>query len=589
MSTFVASTPKKVFKDPIKQAFRSICVAIDSPFSREVSRLDDLTISSLSLDPLKYSSAAAFRHDYLVANYLSKYSGLNTNIDTKAAALTSFEAGELKCAQSNDRFRSRAPSIVDPILYRASRLITQLLGDFSLSKVHDKERWGPGATFEFPRMRAYLDTKISEFPFTVTAQAAPHLIAAIKRDHLWQELLLQGADPVTYDFAQLVEIVPGSRIDTVPKNAKTDRTIAIEPRGNMFLQKAVGSYIRSRLKRVGVDLDDQSINQRLAQRAKADCLATLDLKAASDTICSELIYELLPFDWAWYLDSIRSREFTLDGVQFRKFAKFSSMGNGFTFELESLIFWALTRATCEGQNGESSDMGAERTCAVYGDDIICPQKHAWTLTSVLNYCGFDINLTKSFYEGNFFESCGKHYFDNQDVTPIYQKETLMDEMSAIRAHNRLVRYVLRDMENGYPSDPPLSEIAVKLFERVVDRSCKIPFLPYGADGDDGYLLSDEYILLHFNVRFDPSVGIRCLVRSSRPISIPANEHALYVYQLRVIHARTLSKNLVRDYMDVPWEDILVSTPVTTMCSGYFDSRCEQSNVRSDSYRWVSLG
>jgi len=72
------------------------------------------------------------------------------------------------------------------------------------------------------------------------------------------------------------------------------------------------------------------------------------------------------------------------------------MGNGFTFPLETLIFWALTRAVC----------GSTATVSAYGDDIICPSDRAEDVIAVLTEVGFSVNLEKSFWNGPFRESCG---------------------------------------------------------------------------------------------------------------------------------------------------------------------------------------
>ena len=89
------------------------------------------------------------------------------------------------------------------------------------------------------------------------------------------------------------------------------------------------------------------------------------------------------------------------------------MGNGFTFEVESLIFWALTESVVDFL--ELSD----RRVGVYGDDIVVSTEAVTLLREVLSFAGFTFNEGKSFWSGNFRESCGKHYFSGTDVTPFY--------------------------------------------------------------------------------------------------------------------------------------------------------------------------
>ena len=65
------------------------------------------------------------------------------------------------------------------------------------------------------------------------------------------------------------------------------------------------------------------------------------------------------------------------------------MGNGYTFELETLIFYALIRAV----------VGKESTASVYGDDLIYPSCHTREVRALLNFVGFATNEEKSFPVG----------------------------------------------------------------------------------------------------------------------------------------------------------------------------------------------
>ena len=151
--------------------------------------------------------------------------------------------------------------------------------------------------------------------------------------------------------------VNGNVMFTVPKNSEIDRCACKEPDLNMFLQKGFGNQIRYLLKKkAGVDLNNQLINRELARVGSVDgSLMTVDLSSASDSVTSALVGRLLPPDWFWYLDLVRSPVTMIDG-EVHLNEMFSSMGNGFTFELESLLFYAITRATAYfgGWNGHIS-------------------------------------------------------------------------------------------------------------------------------------------------------------------------------------------------------------------------------------------
>jgi hypothetical protein len=106
------------------------------------------------------------------------------------------------------------------------------------------------------------------------------------------------------------------------------------------------------------------------------------------------------------------------------------MGNGYTFELETLIFAAISSAVTGGVVGED--------VLVYGDDILVANDQARNVMSALSCLGFTPNMKKSFYTGPFRESCGGDYFEGIGVRPYFSKSAPCDPLEWIVAHNRLV-------------------------------------------------------------------------------------------------------------------------------------------------------
>jgi hypothetical protein len=263
----------------------------------------------------------------------------------------------------------------------------------------------------------------------------------------------------------------------VPKNAKTHRVIAKEPHVNSYLQKGLGGLIRKRLRDVaGVDLNDQTRNQRLARHGSLTGeLATIDLSGASDTISSELVKFLIPDRWFKLLDATRSKQGLFEGSWIH-YEKFSSMGNAYTFELESLIFWALCKATLHV-------LGQGQTLSVYGDDLIVPSSTFGLVVTVLEYAGFSTNDKKSFSSGPFRESCGQDYFQGVGVRPIFQKEEISNVESLYRSANSLRRYAHR-RNNNYGCDSRFAK-AWKQIVSYVPKPARI-FIPDGF-GDVGII------------------------------------------------------------------------------------------------------
>lgn len=246
------------------------------------------------------------------------------------------------------------------------------------------------------------------------------------------------ADHIYGDSGLEPRFVNGNVLFTVPKNSDIDRVACKEPDLNMFLQKGLGNQIRKSLRLVGIDLNDQSINQELARiGAEFGHLMTLDLSSASDSVTTELVRRLLPLNWFYYLDLFRSHVTDVDGIIHRN-EMFSSMGNGFTFELESLLFYAITRAT-------AYFCGVKGRLSVYGDDIIAPSALGQDLVSALAFCGFKVNESKSFMDGPFRESCGAHWHGRTDVTPFYLRKPFQTVSDLILTLNQLTSWASRTL------------------------------------------------------------------------------------------------------------------------------------------------
>jgi len=324
----------------------------------------------------------------------------------------------------------------------AQRFLSKLLGEILPEREHLTEwsRHGPGANLDTRKGSASLYDKYENWPYSCTSGALPYARLAIQDDERWLGALedsyrkKHGIEPwrildQEVFWSNVLHVVPGNRITFVPKNSRTDRSIAIEPSMNLYLQLGVDGFLRRRLKRWGVDLDDQEKNQELARLGSKywnseDPFVTLDLAAASDTISSGVCKLLLPPQWYAYLHDLRSPVGELDG-KLLQYEKISSMGNGFTFALESAIFTAVVLGVMKASRGHR-DRGE---FAVFGDDIVVRRSISDHVVTMLNLCGFSINHEKSFFEGPFRESCGADWFNGTPVRPVFltqQPSTVME-------------------------------------------------------------------------------------------------------------------------------------------------------------------
>jgi hypothetical protein len=380
---------------------------------------------------------------YLAEEWLSKLDDGKKSPQKQAATWERFALAESSCFKVNQYLkREWASSPWSQEIRLATKLVSKVLGRFDWDEAAKGFGWGPGATTRLTRRKSDAAHKYSGTPHATIGNAIL-ANACIKHSPLWErEFGFQPghAFPVVEDTEGVgyVKIVDGNRITTVAKNYKTDRTIAIEPDMNMYVQRGIGSVMRNRLKRVGVDLDDQSRNQRLALVGSvANSLATIDLSMASDTVSRAVVELLVPPDWLEALGQCRSPFGVLPSGEKIFYQKFSSMGNGYTFELESVIFFCLALAVCRLSNEELTRV------SVYGDDIVLPVGAAGRFEGLLSYLGFTPNLKKSFSDGPFRESCGKHYYAGFEVTPFYVKRAPKTLVDLFKIHNQLFRYLNR--------------------------------------------------------------------------------------------------------------------------------------------------
>lgn len=383
---------------------------------------------------IDWSDERSFLITYLYTEMLSKFDDGKPSPDRDRVTWERFWEAEASCSETNHRLATPGyTSRHQQIIVSARERIARMLGTFSWDSCEPFMGWGPGASTRLRRREADAAYKYSGKPETTCGNSILGYTAICRIPSWKRDLSVNGEEGL-----ELVTIVPGNRVITVPKNYKTDRTIAVEPCLNMYIQRGIGGVIRRRLALWGCNLNDQSRNQELAlQGARSNELATIDLKMASDTISREVVRLLLPPDWVKALEQCRSPFGVLPSGEKHFYQKFSSMGNGFTFELESMIFLALARTVVRLVEG------TERHVSVYGDDIIVPSTASGLLCEVLQELGFTPNPKKTFSDGPFRESCGKHYFFEQDVTPFYVRKPVQTIDRLFLLHNNLWRWVQR--------------------------------------------------------------------------------------------------------------------------------------------------
>jgi hypothetical protein len=507
---------------------------------------------------------------------LQKQEWLDLGLDPRGKGLKKFWDMEERCLKTNLTLDSRQLTAgAWPVIHRARQKIESILGPVpSLEQLTFS--FGPGANTTVKGSKANAVAKLttslacsldslpvvadllaqvpdwaarsSGLPPGSLAEVTDAELADRIESHLSDEGIISGPFTPTRKNIFVDVLVHAGKLDFVPKDARSMRSIIVEPILNGFAQKGIGSYIKERLlRRVGLDLRDQIPNQQFAYRGSVDgSIATLDLSSASDTVAWSLVSLLLPESWLDFLASWRTGQIK-DGDKTVELHKFSSMGNAFTFELESLLFYAITSSVVDL-------LGLKHDVRVFGDDIICPTEAAVALKEILEELGFLVNTEKSFFRGPFRESCGADWLNGKSIRPYYAKEA-WSERALYTFHNFAVRNC----------EPELA----KLLASWTDPSLRL----FGPDGyGDGHLLGSFTVRTNRKVRraYGPGTGGYIDTYTDNPKRLNRRVGLNYVYPSYSVYTRSS----VRDYSDPDivrgsdgYAKVSLYTHATTIFSG----------------------
>lgn len=458
-------------------------------------------LARLKALPNSYTNAKDYFLDACAVDFLRKMADLDPtkkDVDLDVVAYETYREGEARCCITNQMWNLRRldkySAFRDNFLYPLRKNVAALMGP---CPTRLNGAFGKGSTVEHHGSRVHFLDKIATKPtytgnawlllsgYSRTAWGRLHagrhpfygqFTAPDKgQKQLPRAYEVRAGDPIyNYEYRSSGPLqVEGNELFYVPKTALTKRTCALEPTLNSFYQKGLGATLRSSLMSHGLLLEKaQSTHRRLARRGSIDeSVATLDLRNASGTIAREFVRAVTPRDWFQNLESCRSphtlqikpnNSYGASGnvkVERHLLEQYSSMGNGFTFELETLLFAAICMTVAD-IIGLKLKPGVN--FSVYGDDIIVPTEMAEQVAYALeDLCNFEVNAEKSFTRGPFRESCGGDYFMGFWVRAPYLKETPNTPEKWISLHNKLyaagiprcLKAVLKKISEQIPTQP----------------------------------------------------------------------------------------------------------------------------------------
>lgn len=421
----------------VVEALISICDEVGTPFSDAVKRHalngEWLQLFQLKCDPRTYEHPESYWADAQCLDFLRKMDFDVAGVDRELKARQTFWECETQCCATNarlSRFMPDDPLIEDVQDERVLQFIIAMRKDISLCLGTLPSgllaRFGPGSTFSDKGFYTTIPDKMSSRPtvYPTARDLLPHW-----EDTAWFRALCKERPWYTNP-----EDVRTNRFTTVRKDALKYRGICIEASIPIFFQLGAGRELRHSLRKWGINLErGQQVHD---QRARVASLtgddATIDQSNASDTVARLLVKLALPDDWYMLLDSLRAPSTVIDGKVVR-LEKFSSMGNGFTFELETLLFAAIARQVIRMEGGDPLSV----TC--YGDDLIVPSLYAKSVLAALRFFGFTPNEKKTYVDGPFRESCGGDYFKGVMVNTFKVQELPDEPQQRISIANGLRR------------------------------------------------------------------------------------------------------------------------------------------------------
>jgi len=374
----------------------------------------------------------------LASSFYKKLCPTGNSVDADAAALDKFLSINDALPES---WRFEAEDSIQELFwdYFCDHLNNALKsyrswGSYDLDSIRDGMMTGPGAAQKADSTS--FTTKLFDGEMSYTD---PDLIryyrAALCETGLWADAEMRRFQ--RYGFTK----VEGGKLFFAPKNAEISRTCCTEANLNMLIQKSIGTFLEKSLTEYfGISLSTQpDFNRRLAGVGSFDdSFGTIDLVSASDSIMTQLLeVSVKPSFIKTMMMMSRSKLIVLPNGKHVVPRMISTMGNGFTFPLQTVIFASVVRSIYQL-------MGFPCSCprtqyGVFGDDIIVRREAYEYTIQMLTKLGFKVNVGKSFGIGPFRESCGHDYFRGVNIRGVYIRslETPQQIYSAI---NRLLRW-----------------------------------------------------------------------------------------------------------------------------------------------------
>lgn len=367
--------------------------------------------SSVPAVDVNSDSPYSVKMDYQVASTLKRYrleKDLYTDAVLRDEAIAKFLAVQRRLENQD---LSSVSKKVQKILHGASIYIRLLLGEYDREEHGSSCRFGKRASVGIPSRYA-CEAARWELPITGSSEQISWFDSEMSQNCQVQEYWAKqkSSDPNGSTYREVSSL----KLTLVPKTFKSFRVIMPNTTIGSYISYGLGALIRRRLKAKGYDISVlQEQHKSYARSASVHGMyTTMDLSSASDTISVDLVRRLFPSDWFEALNQCRIGTVVLPNGQSVESKTFCTMGIGYTFPLQTLVFLALLKSIWAIEHGKCRSL-----ISVYGDDMIFPSSIYKSVCECFEEVGFMVNIDKTYHEGNFRESCGGDYHHGVDVRP----------------------------------------------------------------------------------------------------------------------------------------------------------------------------
>jgi hypothetical protein len=339
----------------------------------------------------------------------------------------------------------------------------------TMARIECAARFGPGRSVGLGDKPSLLYFKVGDSAQT----AGSEFIRSWYESSVLYNPVCEAAEMARQARHGRAEVQMSGNLSFVPKSYQKRRIVVTEPSLSTYFQLGLGECMEDVLRRnTGIDLSTQSVkNAELARIGSIDgSYATMDLTQCSDYISLALVEYMFPPSLVRWIKILRTGSVRLPDKSVLALDMVSTMGNGFTFPLQTVLLTSLVL-------GVYDTLGIKSEFGVFGDDIAIDQAAYDLLVRVLTELGLKVNLAKSFNAGPFRESCGHDYYYGHECRGVYLKRYASDQ-DLFSCFNRLS---LWSAQHQIPLQRTLTTILSILTE-------DIPLIPPDESVDAGIIV-----------------------------------------------------------------------------------------------------